>query len=81
MSDIKNIKTTSLDYAILGLVHILPQSGYAIRKQFELTAIGNYSSSPGAIYPALKRLQKFGLVENILFKEDRKNKYQCTSLG
>ena len=27
------------------------------------TALGNYSSSPGAIYPALARLEKQGLIE------------------
>ncbi len=59
----KNIKPTLLDYAILGLIQNQPLSGYAIRKLFEETALGNYSSSPGTIYPALSRLQKFDLVE------------------
>lgn len=77
----KAIRPTSLDYAIIGLVHSQPLSGYGIRKKFELTALGNYGSSPGAIYPALKRLEKLGLVENIIFKEDGKNKFQCTGLG
>jgi DNA-binding PadR family transcriptional regulator len=33
---------------------------------FETTAIGNYSSSPGAIYPALGRLEKRGLIEGVV---------------
>jgi len=57
------IKPTLLDYAILGLIQDQPLSGYAIRKLFEETALGNYSSSPGTIYPALNRLQKFELVK------------------
>lgn len=61
-------KITALDYALLGLLHGAPQSGYDLRKVFAETALGNYSSSPGAIYPALKRLEKNGLVEGT---EDR----------
>lgn len=72
---------TSLDYAILGLLQPQPLSGYGIRKIFETSALANYSSSPGSIYPALKRLQKIGLVEKIIFKEDGKNKFHCTKQG
>lgn len=54
---------TTLDYAILGLLTQNAQSGYQIRQVFETTAMGNYSSSPGSIYPALKKLQKLGLVD------------------
>ena len=54
---------TTLEYALLGLLHQQPQSGYDLRKIFETTAMGNYSGSPGAIYPALKRLEARGLVE------------------
>ena len=57
------IKTTTLDYAILGILRSGPQSGYAIRKIFATSAMGNYSSSPGVIYPALKRLEKFKFVK------------------
>ena len=60
-----NKKTTLLDYAILGLIHEKAQTGYQIRKIFAETAMGNYSSSPGTIYPALNRLQKMDLVEKV----------------
>jgi DNA-binding PadR family transcriptional regulator len=53
---------THLDFAILGLVHQSPLTGYEVRKVFETTALGNYSSSPGTIYPALKRLQKLKML-------------------
>ena len=53
---------TSLEYALLGLLHQHPQSGYDLRKIFATTALGNYSSSPGAIYPALKRLEQRELI-------------------
>jgi DNA-binding PadR family transcriptional regulator len=54
---------TPLSYALLGLVKMEPRSGYALRKVFETTPLGSYSSSPGSIYPALKALQTQGLVE------------------
>ena len=59
---------TSLELALLGLLHQEPMSGYDLRKVFVTTALGNYSSSPGAIYPALGRLEKLGLV---IGREDR----------
>jgi DNA-binding PadR family transcriptional regulator len=59
---IKPQPTTSLGYALLGLIHLQPQSGYDLRKVFETTPMGHYSSSPGAIYPALKRLDEAGLI-------------------
>lgn len=55
---------TCLEFALLGLLHAQPQSGYDLRKVFATTAMGNYSSSPGAIYPALKRLESSDLVKS-----------------
>ena len=37
-----------------------PTSGYALRKIFATTPMAHYSSSPGAIYPALARLEQQG---------------------
>jgi DNA-binding PadR family transcriptional regulator len=54
---------TSLGYALLGLINEEARSGYALRKVFETTPMGSYSSSPGSIYPALESLRKAGLVE------------------
>ncbi|HEX2710858.1 MAG TPA: PadR family transcriptional regulator [Candidatus Acidoferrales bacterium] len=51
-----------LGYALLGLLHQQPLSGYDLRKIFASTPIGGFSDSPGAIYPALRRLQERGLV-------------------
>jgi DNA-binding PadR family transcriptional regulator len=56
-------KPTNLEFALIGLLHNRPQSGYDLRKIFAETAMGNYSSSPGAIYPALKRLEAKGLIK------------------
>ena len=51
-----------LGFAFLGLLHQQPMSGYDLRKIFASTALGSFSDSPGAIYPALKRLESRGLV-------------------
>ena len=48
---------TVLELALLGLIHQEARSGYDLCKIFETTPMGHYSSSPGAIYPALKRLE------------------------
>ena len=55
-----------LGYALLGLIHHKPSSGYDLRKTFAETAMGSYSSSPGAIYPALERLEKRGLIRSVV---------------
>ena len=75
------IKPTILDYAILGLIQGQPLSGYAIRKMFEETALGNYSSSPGTIYPALKRLQKYELVQKVERDKTGKSSFEITKKG
>ena len=53
----KKRPSTSLELALLGLIHQEARSGYDLCKIFETTPMGHYSSSPGAIYPALKRLE------------------------
>lgn len=57
------MKITHVDYSILGLLNQRSLSGYQIRMVFERTALGKFSSSPGTIYPALKRLQGSKLIE------------------
>lgn len=54
---------SDLNLAILGLLSIYPLSGYGLRKVFLTTAMGNFSASPGAIYPALRNLEGAGLIK------------------
>lgn len=75
------ITPTLLDYAILGLLHNQDLSGYRIRKMFEETALGNYSSSPGSIYPALKRLQKLILIEKVVQNNSEKTLFHINNNG
>lgn len=59
---------SQLGFALLGLIHQQPMSGYDLRKVFTTTALGSYSDSPGAIYPALNRLAARGLVRGSVEK-------------
>jgi len=77
-------KLTTLEYALLGLVGMSPMTGYDIHKVFATTPLAHFSSSPGAIYPALRRLAHFGLLEARLdtAKEARPRRvYSLTSAG
>jgi DNA-binding PadR family transcriptional regulator len=56
----KNISL--LGYALLGLLYSQPSSGYDLRKIFALTPLRSFSDSPGAIYPALRRLEERRLI-------------------
>lgn len=58
----KSTERTTLEYALLGLIREVPRTGYELRKIFVETAMAGYSGSPGAIYPALRRLEAGGLV-------------------
>ena len=60
-----DITLSPLRLAILGLVAMRPQSGYDLKKVFETTPMGNFSSSPGAIYPALKGLEKKSWIRGV----------------
>src|SRR5580704_12277438 len=62
LNKMNSTKIPTLGYALLGLLHQKPASGYDLRKIFSSTSLKSYSDSPGAIYPALGRLEKQGLI-------------------
>ena len=75
---------TILEYALLGLLGMEPATGYDIHKVFATTPLAHFSSSPGAIYPALRRLANIGLLEARLdtTKEARPRRvYHLTEAG
>ncbi len=74
------LSLTPLNYALLGLIRGEARSGYALRRVFETTPMGNYSSSPGSIYPALKGLTARGLIASLPAKSG-KNVFTITSAG
>lgn len=58
--------TSQLGHLLLGLLHQEPQSGYDLRRAFAETPLRHFSDSPGAIYPALRRLRAAGLITGTL---------------
>jgi DNA-binding PadR family transcriptional regulator len=73
-----------LGYALLGLLHDNPSSGYALRKVVALTPMSSFSDSPGAIYPALRRLRKAGLIRGRLERSSglrRRQVFHLTPAG
>jgi DNA-binding PadR family transcriptional regulator len=75
------VNISPLGNALLGLVMAAPQTGYALRKVFETTPLGTFSSSPGSIYPALGKLAKSGLLELRSPKTGGKKLYHITDNG
>jgi len=61
-------ETSLLGYAMLGILQQQPLSGYGLRKIFAATPLMAFSDSPGAIYPALERLQQRGLIRGRIQK-------------
>ncbi len=70
-----------LELAITGLLAQQPRSGYDLLKVFSETAMGGFSSSPGAIYPALKRLEKAGSITGDVENRDTLRPRQVYSLS
>jgi DNA-binding PadR family transcriptional regulator len=81
MSDGKN---SLLGHALLGLLHQQSLSGYDVKKIFASSPMGGFSDSPGAIYPALSRLEKRGLVRSEIEESTglrRRRLFHITSAG
>jgi DNA-binding PadR family transcriptional regulator len=55
---------TSFEHVLLGLVCLSPASGYDLKRIFAVTPMGIYQPSSGALYPALRRLEAKGLVQD-----------------
>jgi DNA-binding PadR family transcriptional regulator len=74
---------TTLEYVVMGMMGMKPQSGYDIVSSFEDGSY-SWSASPGSIYPMLKRLEAQGMItgELDMGHETRPRKlYTLTSDG
>jgi len=67
-----------LDLAVLGLLRKRPRHGYELRAR--LTELGFMRVSFGSLYPALRRLEKRGLIE-ALRQSGRRKSYRLTRSG
>ena len=65
-----------LGFAILGLIAQKPQSGYELRRQFTDTPMKLFSGSPGAVYPALRRLFEQGLLTELTSTDHSRRRKQ-----
>jgi DNA-binding PadR family transcriptional regulator len=55
-------RLTDFEQVLLGLVRAAPSTGYDLKSQFAATPLRVYQPSSGAIYPALRRLERAGLL-------------------
>jgi DNA-binding PadR family transcriptional regulator len=53
---------TDFEQVLLGVIAAAPFSGYGLKKMFNASPAGVYQPSPGALYPALRRLERRGLL-------------------
>ncbi len=53
---------TGFEQVLLGVIADEPRSGYGLRKLFGSSPASVYQPSPGALYPALRRLEGRGLL-------------------
>jgi DNA-binding PadR family transcriptional regulator len=58
-------KAASLELAVLGLLHESPLHGYELRKRLNLLLGWGRLLSYGSLYPALKRLLRAGLINEV----------------
>src|SRR5512147_65966 len=71
-----------LEAALLGLLARGPASGYELRRIFQTTPLAAYSDSPGAVYPALRRLARRGYVSGRAAATGRRRtSFQLTATG
>jgi PadR family transcriptional regulator, regulatory protein AphA len=53
---------TSFEHVLLGMISAQPASGYDLKRRFATSPMGVYQPSSGALYPALERLERRGLL-------------------
>jgi len=53
---------TDFEQVLLGVIADEPRSGYGLKKLFNSSPASVYQPSPGALYPALRRLEERGLL-------------------
>lgn len=55
-------KPTDFEQVLLGAIARAPSTGYDLKQRFATTPLGVYQPSSGALYPALRRLERRGLL-------------------
>lgn len=76
--------STTLGFLVLGFVRLTPASGFDLRRVFATTPLGNFSGSPGAIYPVLARLERARLLKGTVDRSTPRRPrtvYRITAAG
>jgi DNA-binding PadR family transcriptional regulator len=74
----------NIQHVILGFLMNEPMSGYDIKRRFEVSASHFFEASFGGIYPALRKMEKEGLIDKqVVIQEGKPNKnvFAITDLG
>jgi DNA-binding PadR family transcriptional regulator len=74
---------TDFEQVLLGVIDSEPRSGYGLKKVFSASPSSVYRPSPGALYPALRRLEARGLLraEKISRGRRAQRMYHVTDAG
>lgn len=72
-------RLTDFEQVLLGLVCAAPSTGYDLKHAFAATPLGVYQPSSGTIYPALRRLERRGLLR--ADRAERRVIYHVTEPG
>lgn len=81
-------RLTVFEQILIGRIAAQPASGYDLKRDFATTPASVYQPSSGAIYPALRRLEQQGLLQQVPPENDDRsvtrrprNVYQVTAAG
>jgi DNA-binding PadR family transcriptional regulator len=81
-------RPTGFEQVLIGLIVAGPRSGYDLKRYFASSPASVYQPSSGALYPALRRLERHGLLQLAPPEADqrgvsnrRRHVYQVTALG
>jgi DNA-binding PadR family transcriptional regulator len=55
---------TPFEHVLLGMIFVRPSSSYDLKRRFATSPMGVYQPSSGALYPALDRLARRGLLHS-----------------
>jgi DNA-binding PadR family transcriptional regulator len=84
MEHVADRSLTDFEQVLLGLLVDEPSSGYALKAFLTTTPASVYQPSSGALYPALKRLEQYGLLRSGLTVAAGRRKrrvYHATAAG
>jgi hypothetical protein len=74
-------KLTPFEHVLLGMIFIHPSSGYDLKRRFATSPMGVYQPSSGALYPALERLERRGLLRSEALQRRGKERRPGRALG